>query len=535
MANLTQRTQLQESLLTRAQLLRNVARRENVLRAIDARIMAKRQSARSTFTRKDVPELNNSIAAEVLSFGEDNGGDQSKQKTTASQTCIPFVHYALFPGLDELIELERTQVGDTQILTASLSWRCKAVSNLLSLMKANQVNDPNSFIVRVLVKIFTVMFHIVNGVRSGDNDLFKTWFPDEKVTDEEDQDESSKAPKTPIVPNVSFNIKLKQLQVIGNAYTVILHVHNWFHDPNNKHYVDQLNAIPGLYDKFQSEVDDLSTDVVPKWCKFRDVKKTPELNDWIKGHIQSLLPNVTPHEDVDAQIPNSDPAAVPGHPESHQASQPQQPLQIHTPHRTPRKTLPEEEPVKSPMSIRRSKQSPLQQICVTDNQGRKVSPELVSKFLIPPTESCLESGHVQGVNFVLRKHLDVTTIVNERLKFKHSGSFAVDMVHFNLNPKQYSTPEFCKNYVDSLKTKNKVMMIFANPPWGIWNDHADEPLTANDIEQFVDCFDHILDDHGTILLEPGPNWEQAACWQICLIKKVSSVDLFFCFIIRDLE
>ena len=62
----------------------------------------------------------------------------------------------------------------------------------------------------------------------------------------------------------------------------------------------------------------------------------------------------------------------------------------------------------------------------------------------------------------------------------------------------------------------RAKLIFANPPWGIWDRKDDTPLSFKEISEFAACIGRILDDRGVLLLEPGPSVEHAAAWYSAL-------------------
>jgi len=119
-ANVTSRQQLQDTLLTRAQLLRNIARNKDVLIQYDKRYCtvwnrnAKRQD-------ENTIEMNNGIASMILKQRETstpapNTGTHAK---SSPQTAIGYLTWAMYPCLLQVVELEKNQVGDSAVLTYS--------------------------------------------------------------------------------------------------------------------------------------------------------------------------------------------------------------------------------------------------------------------------------------------------------------------------------------------------------------------------------------------------------------------------------
>lgn len=79
-----------------------------------------------------------------------------------------------------------------------------------------------------------------------------------------------------------------------------------------------------------------------------------------------------------------------------------------------------------------------------------------------------------------------------------------------------ATDLFCERYgagsPEAGKLKRRVQLIFANPPWGIWDASSDTPLSELHIFYACQTFKSILAETGTIILEPWLNPDLTACW-----------------------
>ena len=62
----------------------------------------------------------------------------------------------------------------------------------------------------------------------------------------------------------------------------------------------------------------------------------------------------------------------------------------------------------------------------------------------------------------------------------------------------------------------RAKMIFANPPWGVWQGNHDRPLPEGLIREFSQSFADILDTRGVVILEPGPNPTHHAAWVLAM-------------------
>jgi len=371
-------------------------------------------------------------------------------------------------------------------------WTCRPLSAMVGEIKQTPITNENDYLCQVVLQLMTVWYRIVNNLRSdGQNVISKLrdWFGEVNV-------------RGPITP--AYNLSHDQIVQLSTMFSNVVCVHRWFNGSAAKvnPTVLSLRAVPGAYTKFENECMNpaclLSPATFPTWARTELFSDT-DVEEKILGYLKSLLPNVAPTVAVQPQGAEPD-----NHPSTPKRTQHQG--------RTSR--------LASPVSVRRSNSQPVLEPAAQTAKGTLFSPQRAHALIPSPSRNCISSGHVQGITHSFCKHLDVSDIVRQRVPFQINGKYSIDVVSFLLDHDQIKTPTFLKQFVDSLDGNQKVRLIFANPPWGIWEGNPDAPLDESEIIAFADAFDYILDDKGTVLLQPGPNPEHIACWYKALTRKV---------------
>jgi len=529
-ANVTSRQQLQDTLLTRSQLLRNIATNVDVLKKLELKYRKLTNKTKCTFKNKDKPLLSNGIAAMVLkqqnvpSDDEEAEREQGEEapapapaptsapaperaKKSSGAAVVAYVQWALYPCLGLVVELEKNQVGETPILTysklfciealsyADAYWTCGPLSKILADIRQAGITDEKDYSVQAVLEIMRTWYRIVNLARGADPSFmseFTKWFDMIEL-------------KTQV--NTTFNLTHKMVHKLSQTIDNVIYAHKWFLNHKDSTILVQLRAVPGAFSQFEKECMDPSvlskSDTIPVWAKNQEFDDD-NIDEKITGYLKSLLPNAPSQQAQGVAVVNEGQEA--------------------TPTRSPRRVHASR--IASPVSVRRSHNEPVTEAGVPTPHGTMLSPQRIQVLIPSPAHNCIASGHVQGITHTFCKHLDVTDEIARRVSFEINGRYAIDALSYVLNPDSMKTPTFLRQFVDSLEGHQKVRLIFANPPWGIWKGNADAPLQESDIIEFANAFDYILDDRGTVLLQPGPNPEHIACWYKALTKKVCEICLY---------